>query len=299
MIEVLKNIPLSTKTFYGIGGMADEIFEIHDVSDLPDIWAETCENKIPKIVLGRGSNIVFSDKGLRGRVFIPLFEKTIWRKNIVRVEAGKNFQDFIEEINQQGFEDLCELSGIPGNIGGFIRGNAGANGKEVSDFILGVEYLDERGQSHKLTNDACKFGYRESLFKKYPDFCIINATFELKSPTEAEKALRKTKEILASRWEKNPAGRSSGCVFKNPIVEGKTIPAGKLLDELGAKGDGVGGIQISEKHANFFINKGNATQKDLLSLMNKWKKKVYQTYQIELQTEIFLCDERGQKINLD
>ncbi len=299
MIEVFKNVPLATKTFYGIGGPADEIFEIHDASDLPTLWAESCENSIPKIVLGRGSNIVFSDKGLLGRVFIPKFKKTLWRENVVTVEAGKTFQDFIEETNKKGFSDLCELSGIPGNIGGFVRGNAGANDKEVSDSILGVEYLNEKGYIHKLTKEACKFGYRESLFKKNPDFCIIRTTFELKEKLAPQTALDKTKRLLSLRWEKSSPGKSSGCVFKNPIVNGKTISTGKLLDELGAKGDQIGDIKISEFHANFFINKGKATQKDLLSLMNKWKKRVFKIYQIELESEIFICNEFGQKINLE
>lgn len=297
MIKVLQNIPLSRLTFYGIGGIADEIFEIHDVCDLAEVWKESLSQNIPSIILGSGANLVFSDKGFRGRIFIPKFKKISWKKNIAIVESGINFQDFIEKSNEKGFSDLCELSGIPGTLGGFIRGNAGALGKEISDFVIGIEYLDQDGNLKKIMKKDCEFKYRESLFKKNPNLFVIRVIFELKNISNPEKALKKTQEILASRWKKNPSGKSGGCVFKNPQIKGKTISAGSLLDKLGAKNDQIGNAKVSEEHANFLINLGNATQKNILDLMRKWKTKVFEKYKVELIPEIFICDEFGRKIN--
>ena len=298
-INIKYNIPLSDITFYGIGGHATEVWEIDSVQDFTDIWAETIEQKTPKIVIGKGSNTIFSDRGFLGRVFIPFFDKTLWKNNIVTVEAGKSFQEFIEETNQKAFKDFCNLSGIPGTVGGFIRGNAGALGIQTAEFCIGVEYLDESGQIQKIDAKNCDFGYRESVFKNHPDWCIVRVTFELK-PVEGDidknrtQALEKTKEILKQRWKKNPAGRSGGCIFKNP----PGAIAGKLLDECGAKGDIIGDAQISTKHANFFLNRGKAKQQDIISLARKWKEKVQEEKGIVLETEVFICDEVGMKLVL-
>ncbi len=292
MIEVQKNIRLAEKTFYGIGGVASEFYEIHDTNGLDELWAETISLKIPKIILGKGSNIVFADKGFYGRVFSPKFDKIKWidKKNgIVSVEVGQNAQKFIENTNKHGFQDLCNLSGIPGNIGGFVRGNAGAYGAETADNIIGIEYLDETGNLRKINKKDANFVYRGSVFKQNPDLFIIRAIFQLNKKTTPEKALEKTKKLLTSRWKKYPAGRSGGCVFKNP--EGEI--AGKLLDELGAKGDKIGNIQVAKEHANFFVNLGNATAKDILELIKKWQDIVWEKHKIKLEPEIYIIDERG------
>ncbi len=295
-IKVEYNKLLSKLTFYGVGGPADEVFEVDDVSELAEIWTETTANKIPKVVIGKGSNFLPADIGFRGRVFVPRFEAVVWKgKEVVSVEAGKNFQDFIEETNQKGWGDLCNLSGIPGNVGGFLRGNAGALGTEISDSCVGVEYLDEYGNLQKIPAGKCGFGYRESIFKQKPDWCIVRGVFEFKNEeTRRGASLQKTKEVLAQRWQKNPAGRSGGCLFKNP--EGEI--AGKLLDECGAKGDQIGSAKISEDHANFFLNLGDATQADILALARKWRGIVLEKKGIKLEPEIFICDERGQRIDL-
>lgn len=302
MIEVLQNIPLSQKTFYGIGGPADEIYEIDDIEGLGEIWAETIAQNIPKVVLGKGSNIVFADKGFRGRVFIPKFDNisplpTPNSSLIVSAQAGTNFQSFIEETNRLGFEDMCNLSGIPGNVGGFIRGNAGAYGIETSDFVVAIEYLDEDGIQQKISVHNCDFTYRGSIFKQNPNLFIGNATFKLTQKSDPQKALDKTRNLLQERWGKYPPGRSGGCVFKNPDQE-KGLFAGKILDELNAKGNQIGGIEISNEHANFFVNKEKGTQKDILELIKKWQKIVWEKHQIKLEPEIFIIDEFGKKIDL-
>lgn len=298
MIEVQKNVLLSEKTFYGIGGPADELYEIDSPDGFGEIWDETIHQNIPKIILGKGANIVFSDKGFRGRVFIPKFDKITWvdkENGIVTVDTGCEFQKFIEETNKAGFEDLCNLSGIPGNTGGFIRGNAGAYCMETGDEIIAVEALDSSGRPQKMAHKNCHFEYRGSVFKKKPDLFILRATFQLTQKTDPEDALHQTKTLQKNRWQKYPAGRSGGCVFKNPDPENGLL-AGKLLDELGAKGDCIGGIEIPQEHANFFINKGNGKQKDILDLIEKWTKIVWEKRAAKLEPEIYIIDEYGKKI---
>ncbi len=298
MIEVIRNAPLAPLTFYGVGGPADELYAIKNPEALEEIWAETIALNLPKIILGKGSNLLMSDKGFRGRVFLPKFQKGTWvQRNIVTVEAGKSWQSFVEETNKHGWEDLCKLSGIPGNVGGFIRGNAGAFGVETGDKVLQVEYLDALGILRKRMQPDCGFAYRESRFKQNPDELVVRATFRLDQPAGPEMALNATKELMAERWAKYPPGRSGGSFFKNP-VPGEVF-AGKLLEEAGAKGDTIGHAQVSERHANFILNlEGKATQNDILTLARKWRDKVKADTGHTLEPEIFICDEYGKKINL-
>ncbi len=295
-ISIQKDVSFRTITFYGVGGLIDELYSIKTIDGFDEIWAETQQEKIPFFVLGKGSNTLFSDKGFRGRVFLLQCQETYWKtKNIVCVETGKNWQQFIEETNQKGFRDLCPLSGIPGNVGGFIRGNAGAFGMETSDRIIEVEYRDEYGLQKRISQKDCGFGYRESIFKHHPEWCITKATFGFHEESDPAEALASSQALLKERWEKYPKGRSGGSFFKNP----DGYFTGQLFDTLGAKGDQIGMAQISEKHANFIINKeGKATQSDILQLARKWKQKVYDVYGLTLEAEISICDEYGHKIVL-
>lgn len=293
--KVLKNEPLAKHTFYGVGGPADELWKVSTSEGFDEVWAETIALKMPKIILGKGSNLLFSDQGFRGRVFVLEFDDVRWQDNFVTVEAGKNWQDLVEETNKAGYGDLCNLSGIPGNFGGFIRGNAGAFGLETGDFVRDVAFLDDNGQLQRLEADQCDFEYRGSVFKGNPNLCILRATLKLEQPEDPDAALEKTKTLLADRWKKYPPGRSGGSFFKNP--EGHF--AGKLLEEAGAKGDTIGHAQISERHANFIVNlQAKATQADILALARKWKKIVYDATGIELVPEIMIVDQQGQKIEL-
>jgi UDP-N-acetylmuramate dehydrogenase len=294
-MEILKNEPLSKHTFYGVGGIADEFWKITTSEKFDDIWAETNAMKIPYLLIGKGSNLLLSDRGFRGRVFVLEFEKVRWKNNFVKVESGKNFQQFIEETNKKGFEDLCNLSGIPGNVGAFIRGNAGAFGLETKDFLKSVDFLDENGRIKTFHREQCAFDYRDSLFKKHPKYCILSAIFELTQKSDPEISISQTRNLQKERWKKYPPGRSGGSFFKNPPGN----YAGKLLEMVGAKGDQIGNAQISDRHANFILNRqGKATQKDILTLARKWKTRVHETFGINLEPEVFICDEYGKKIEL-
>jgi len=310
MIEILKNEPLSKHTFYGVGGPADELWHVGTLEGFGEIWAETMAQGLPYFVLGKGSNLLFSDKGFRGRVFLLEFNQVIWDKPspfkkggvgggfLVTTEAGKNWQDFVEETNKNGFGDLCNLSGIPGNVGGFVRGNAGAFGTETGNFIESVEFLDEAGMLQKFPKSKCEFSYRNSIFKNHPEWCIVRATFKLTvAETVPSQLLEQTKNLLADRWKKYPPGRSGGSFFKNP--EPGKVFAGELLERAGAKGDQIGFAQISDRHANFILNlQGKATQKDILELARKWKKIVLEKFGVTLEPEVMIVDAYGKRVEI-
>ncbi len=303
-VTIVSNYPLSKLTFYGIGGLAHEVYKIFDIECFSEIWAETINQRIPKIVIGKGSNFVFSDKGFYGRVFVPSFQGILWQKNLVTVESGMLLQTFIEQTNKEGFGDLCNLSGIPGTIGGAIYGNAGAYNTEISDYLESIQYLDEYGQIKEISKKQCKFAYRHSIFKEQSNWCITKVRFLLHKKELIIESYEKTKQRKFDRWKKYPAGRSGGCVFKNPsslsIQNNKKldsfnheVTAGQLLDKLCAKNDRFGDIIISKEHSNFFVNLGKGTQKDLLFLIHKWQSIVHEKYNILLEKEIFICDEYG------
>lgn len=293
-VEIIKNQNLAKFSYYGIGGNADEIWKISDIKSMAESWGETCVEKIPRIILGSGSNCVFSDQGFRGRVFIFTGKEYVWQKNIVTVEAGENLQKMIENFAGFGWADLNNLSGVPGTLGGAVRGNAGAYGSEISDKLVEVEYLDEYGNLNKIPRKNCEFEYRNSIFKKNPNWFVARATFQLTESGNAKEIFKEVKKQFLIRVTKNPSGRSGGSFFKNPPDNF----AGKLLDEAGAKSDKIGTAQISAKHANFFMNTGNAKQEDLLKLAKKWQSKVREKFDIMLEPEVVLLDEYGKLIKL-
>lgn len=298
MIEVTKNAPLSAHTYFGVGGPADELVTVSDLVALPEIWAETIALRLPRLVLGDGSNLVCSDAGFRGRVFKITAEKTEWRDEIVTVDAGKNLQQLILDAASRGWSDLANLAGIPGTIGGAVRGNAGAFGSEICDRVVAVEFCDENGTVRRLPARECAFGYRDSIFKKNPDWCVFRATFQLRDRADRDTAMQQAQDLIAERWKKYPPGRCGGSFFKNPTdVPADCEPfAGWLLENSGAKGDRIGGAEISSQHANFLMNADAATQANVLALAQKWHKIVREKYDVNLEPEVMLINERGARI---
>lgn len=294
-VEIIKNQNIAKFSYYGIGGTADELWRTDDILSLAEAWGESIAEKIPRIVLGGGSNCVFADSGFRGRVFIFTGKEYLWQKNIITIEAGENLQKFIENTAKVGWADLENLSGIPGTVGGAVRGNAGAYGSETFDNIVEVEYIDEHGMIRKIPRNKCEAGYRTSLFKKNPQWFVTRATFQLnKKEAEPDLIVKRVKDHFKVRMAKYPPGRSGGSFFKNP--EGDF--AGRLLEEAGAKKDRIGDAEISQKHANFFVNKGKASQRDLIELAQKWQKIIKKNTTISLHPEVVLLDEYGKIIKL-
>ena len=313
MIQIQTNFPLSSQTFYGIGGAADRFIECDSGAEFAEIWAETASAKTPKIIFGSGANVAFADAGFRGSVFrflgqkIEFFEKNT--QPFVRVESGRNFDDFLETSAKKKFANLQNLAGIPGTVGGFVRGNAGAFGAETADFLVEISVVDALGRILTFSPKMAEFEYRGSFFKKNPDFVVLSAVFRLeKSKETPEKILENLKTLRQQRWQKYPPGRSLGSVFKNPPAQislktrklktqNNRFFAGEILELLGAKSDQIGNIQISQKHANFFLNLGNGSQRDLIALVAKWQSAARDHFGVELEPEIQILDEFGKLVS--
>lgn len=272
--------PLKNHTSYKIGGIADRFIEAKTPENIIKSIRFAKKHDLPYLLIGSGTNILFSDKGFRGIVIKNLTNKTTIQKNIITADSGTKLALIAQKIPY--------MTGIPGTIGGAVYGNAGIPGHEIKNYIKSIEAYDPE-EDKILTLTATKFSYRHSEFKE-------NKLIILKVTLKISKTAPKTaKRQLVSRAKKQPYGMSAGSFFKNPSSD---RPAGFLIDQTGLKGFKHGEAQISEKHANFFLNLGNATQKDILELAKTAYIKVKQKFGISLETEVQIFDEHGAKIEI-
>lgn len=285
--------PMKNHTSFKVGGPAEVFVKVENEQQLKEIQALASNNKIPMVLIGNGSNILVTDKGIRGivvkidikRLEIQGNNQEDTKKKVI-VGAGNKLIELAYTLAKQGIAGLEELSGIPGTIGGAIRMNAGAHGKEMKDVIESVKVMDENGNIKVLHNSDLKFEYRNSIFSKTKDI-ILEATMIL--PTgKKEEIQKKIKEYADLRKAKQPLEYpSAGSTFKR----GNSFITAKLIDEAGLKGYQIGGAVISEKHAGFIVNKGNATAKDILELIEYTQETVYKKFGERIQMEIEIIGE--------
>jgi UDP-N-acetylmuramate dehydrogenase len=301
--KVKQDEPLSKYTTFKIGGPAKYFFIASDNEDLVRAVTFAKKLKIPFYILGNGSNVLVADQGFAGLVIYIKTKDILFKKgNKVVADSGVMLVDLIQKTIDQGLTGLEWGIGIPGTIGGCVRGNAGAYGGQISDNLIGVEIM-KGGKQFVLKNEQCKFGYRESIFKHNNDL-IISAEFQFKKG-DKKQSQEKIKEILKTRNAKLPEFPSAGSVFKNIMInsenmaevnklinlpveymERKKIPAAWLIESLDLKGKTIGQAQISKKHANFIVNIGKATANDVLQLISYVKMKVRDELGIQLMEEI-------------
>ena len=279
------NEPMSKHTSFKIGGNAKILVNIISVFELQKILKILKEEKIRIIIIGNGSNILVSDKGIDGivlKIEIKKFEiQKIDSKYRITLGAGCKLGEISYKLADKNISGFEFASGIPGTIGGAIRMNAGAYGSEMKDIVNSITYIDRNGQISKINNKEANFEYRNSIFSK-KDYIIIETEIELESGKK-EEIIEKIKEYQKNRIEKQPIEYpSAGSVFKR----GDGFITAKLIDECGIKGYQIGGAQISEKHTGFIINKGNAKAKDVEDLIKYIKKKVIEKFGVEIETEI-------------
>ncbi|KAK3582231.1 hypothetical protein CHS0354_023770 [Potamilus streckersoni] len=288
-VQISENI--SKYTTMKVGGTSDYCYFPQSKEDLIEAIRYFEEINMPYFILGRGSNIIISDEGIRG-VTILLKEslnKYEIRAEKVYVEAGVDLPALVLKLLKLGYGGLENLSGIPGSVGGALIMNAGAYGSEIFDFVDSVE-IYEKGHVLEIKKVKLKSGYRGSgLFGKVVLSCILL----IKKITEKEKddLLEKRRMLLNRRKESQPLNfPNTGCVFKNPqvLIEGKKQFAGKLIEECGLKGFRLGGAMVSDLHANFILNMGNATSRDVIMLIDIIKNKVMQRFGINLDLEVKL-----------
>jgi len=280
-IKVFENEPLKKYSSLRIGGNARYLIKIYNMEALLKTIDLINRRRLKFMVIGEGTNILFSDKGFNGVVIKLMgeFKKIDRTKNIFLCGGGALIKDFINKAAESGYSGMEFLAGIPGSIGGAVKGNAGAFGKSISEIVKQVTILDTKARVKKISRDKIKFDYR---YSSIPDNSIIvEVEFKLKKG-ERKIIKRKIEEFLKMRWQKQPKGFSAGSFFKNP----KPLSAGKLIEECGLKGFRVGDAVISKKHANFIINLGGAKAEDVLTLVKIVKKRVKEIKGVELEPEV-------------
>lgn len=295
--QIRFNEQLSVHSTFKIGGPADAYIEINDLNPKNEASLQSLIKLIkhyhlPFYILGGGSNILFHDRGFRGLI-IKITAKSLEikklknNKAIAVAESGLTLAALVKKAGDAGYKNLEGWMGIPGTVGGAVRGNAGAQGLETKDVLICADIFNPKtGTTRELTPKNLKMGYRTSTLKK-DNRIVLRAIFEL------NKKSNKSQSPLLFRLQNQPKGHSAGSFFKNPSQTDSTKKAGYLIDKCGLKGLKIGGAQISEKHANFFVNTGNAKQKDILALAAKAKKEVYKKFKIRLQEEVQIVPERA------
>jgi UDP-N-acetylmuramate dehydrogenase len=273
---------LKHHTTFKIGGPAEFFIEPKDISDLKLLLDLAKSYRISISVIGSGSNILVSDRGLKGialRLSSPVFKTIDFKGNYCEVGAGVLLSQLLGSCQKRGLSGLEFLAGIPGTVAGALAMNSGAQGKNISDVLFYVKAMDKKGAIKILRKKEAKFGYRTSGLTRY---IIISALIKL-TRKQKESISKRIKQYLAYRKLTQDYTRpSAGCVFKNPPGHS----AGKLIDLCGLKGKRIGGVSISHKHANFILNTGGAKATDVLKLMDFIRKKVKQTFRISLVPEI-------------
>ena len=284
------NEPMKNHTSFKIGGPAEIYIKITSIEELQNVLEFAKKENVKITILGNGSNVLVSDKGINGIVIkTNLKEINIENKDSENVEVTVNdavpigflAQKFLkEEIT--GFE---ELSGIPGTIGGAILMNAGAHGKEIKDIVTEVTAMDYNGIIFNFTNEEAEFTYRHSKFSN-GEYIILQAKMLLQKGNR-DNIKAKMDEYAQYRKEKQPIEYpSAGSTFKR----GTDFITAKLIDEAGLKGYSIGGAKVSEKHAGFIINTGDATAKDVLDLARYVTDKVYEKFGKKIEFEIKILE---------
>ena len=275
------NEPLSKHTTLCIGGSADYFVEVATEDQLVSLLKFIKENSVKFFVIGGGSNILFSDEGFRGMV-IKLsgdFCKYEIDKNMVACGGAISLAYLAEQTAEQGLSGLEYLSCIPGTVGGAVFGNAGVKKCSVSDIVDKIEIIYYSGNKRILTKKDINFEYRKSNLKD----CIITKIFFVLKNADKNDILKTISQERKRRINSQPIGtKNAGCVFKNP----ESDSAGRLIDSLNLKNYSVGGIRISDVHANFFVNENNGNAQDMVELIEFVKAAVYKKYNIKLETEI-------------
>ena len=297
--KILYNEPMKKYTTFKVGGPAECLIKIENINELKEILKFTNENNIKLTVLGNGSNVLILDKGISGITLIIKIENTefeeteenlnsklIGQKTKIKLGAGEKIAKVGMVFFKESLTGFEEIAGIPGTIGGAVRMNAGANGREMKDIIKTVKCLDYQGNEKVFTNEEMEFGYRTSILKK-EKYIVTEVEIELEKGNQEE-----IKEKMDMYKEKRKNSQpleypSAGSTFKRGI----DFITAKLIDEAGLKGTHVGDAEVSTKHGGFIINKGNAKAKDILELVEIVKKQVYKKYQKQIELEVEIVGE--------
>ena len=276
---------LSSFTTYRIGGPADAICFVPDAETLRILLQFLDREGIADYVIGRGSNLLVSDEGVRGCVILlrgdlATVSGDITHHGQLKAGGGLDLAELLIFCKQNGMAGLEFLSGIPGTLGGAIVMNAGAWGRFIGDQVREVLFMEHGGTWRKLSAAELKFGYR---YAAIPQGAIVVEVVLETNPDNPEKIGEQIKEILLKRKAKQPLEQpSAGSVFKNP----PGLYAGQLIEAAGLKGSRIGDALVSPRHANFIVNAGQATAKDVLALIALIQERVWAAHEVRLEQEI-------------
>jgi UDP-N-acetylmuramate--L-alanine ligase/UDP-N-acetylenolpyruvoylglucosamine reductase len=279
--------PLSKHTTLRVGGPAQFWVEPRTENAFAELIRFCRQENLPLFVIGRGSNLLVRDGGIRGVVVHPCggdFDKIKIDGNEISAGVGAKLRQVAYAGKAAGLGGLEWMEGIPGAVGGSLRMNAGAMGAQTFENVVRVRYLDENGEAHTKGRDELEVHYRN--FPLLENNFAVSAVFR-GEPAPTEEIVRKLEASQEKRRTTQPAAKSAGCIFKNP----DSCPAGKLVDELGLKNSRIGKARVSEVHGNFIVNDGGATAVEMLELIEKIKATARAKRGIELETEVQIVGE--------
>lgn len=271
------------------GGNADIFIKVNTIEELQFILNIAKQDNIQVNVIGNGTNLLVTDKGIRGIVIkLDFKEEKLLDEFTFEVGAGIPIIKLAKDALDKSLTGLEFASGIPGTVGGAIKMNAGAYGGEVKDIVYSTTYLDENFKIQTINNKEHKFSYRKSIFTEKENWIIISSVIKLKKGNR-EEIQTKVNQNRELRCKNQPLNLpNSGSIFKR----GEDYIPAKLIDEAGLKGYSIGGASVSEKHAGFIVNTGNATATDILELIEHVKYTVYKKFNIKLQLEVKILGEQ-------
>lgn len=320
-MKIKENVSLKPYTVFQVGGPARFFVEVDSREELKSTVEWAFHKKLPFFILGLGSNILVSDDGFRGLVIKPQFSRISQDGEYLLAEAGAKMAEVVDFALKHGLTGFEWAIGVPGTVGGSVRGNAGwGPGLEMRDVIEQVLVLDgHSGDFKTFSNADCLFSYRESIFKKHPEFIITAALLKLKigNIKEARERLQKfsrsrlveTKQASGRIGSQEIGKSTAGSTFKNvrfpeekkneilkrfpafreafeKFPNKEVLSAGFLIDMAELKGTKVGGAMVSNKHANFIINAGDARAEDIVILIGHIKEKIHRLFDVLLEEEI-------------
>jgi UDP-N-acetylmuramate dehydrogenase len=285
--RVLLDAPMRQFTSIKVGGPADALFFPKDVNELRTVVRHARRRSIPYFILGKGTNLVVRDKGVRGWV-ISLnqgLKKVRMDGEEIEAEAGLPLQRLVQFSIQRGLTGMEPFFGIPGTVGGGLAMNAGAWGVELKDVVKSISLMKEDGEIVEWSRRRLRFSYRK--LNILPSWIVLKSWFHVKKGRR-EEILEKVKSYSEMRKRTQPLGHpSAGSIFKNP----KEGPAGKWIEEVGLKGFRKGQAMVSDRHANFIINLGKATAEEVINLMELVERKTYEEKGISLEREVRVVGE--------
>lgn len=276
------DVPLAGDTWLKVGGPAQYVVEPRSVDELASVVRWARENETPIRVLGGGSNVLVRDEGVPGvvlRLTHECFRQVDVDGSSLTAGGGALLSHAVSESVAAGLSGLEMLVGIPGTVGGAIRGNAGSRAGEIGAVVSAVEVMTASGEIFTRTDDELSFAYRSSSVN---ELVVLSATFALKEEPIDDVAKRMRTQWVQRKATQPYGFQSAGCIFKNP----RGLSAGELIDKAGLKGTRVGQAEVSDRHANFIVTEEGATSADVHKLIDLIRSRVHEAHGIELETEV-------------